>query len=473
VSKIIQELVGCMEVPGGCTSNQPPHSRHLEPGEDGVKMPTAESIPKPWSWPPDAIDSRSFYLVSHTLPSLMAKAVLDPKAYYVPYEAEIIFSGGGNPIHANFDRKAFEQAYAKVPFTVTMVLTMDETAVLADIVLPEDSFLERESFEFTLLAVMQPHKLMTEETRSMSIFGRRDTTKIRKVYNTRNCMDIFMDLAEKMGFLTGEKGFLATMGPVMRAPLPTDRRPTLAEIGDAIVKAQYGADKSLEGITDASGPLYKHTTHGKENYNYYYWPDSTTRLPMYMIQLLRVGRILRDNMQTAGLTTIPGWQEKDMDFWWKAFVPVPAWVPCAEFEGHNDEYDLWAFNWKTPGFPFYCGDTYGNVWLHETMSTFDPYEYSVWVNAETAAKKGLKDGDMIVIESRYGKTQGPLKATHLVHPEAVGVPASHGVRSTMANPIVSEGPYFNALCTIDEKYRAIDPISGGIEEGPAVKIYKA
>lgn len=471
VAKILLELVGAMEVPGGVTGNQAPRAAHLEPGEDGVKKPGGESVPKPWKYPPDAVDSRMFYPVSHTLPSLMAEAVLDPKTYHVPYDVEIIMGGGGNPIHANFNRSIFEQAYAKVPFTMTLAITLDEAATMSDIVFPEDSFLEREQFEFSLLEVMQPHKVVTESTRSIAIFGRRDTSKINKVYNTRNCIEIFMDLADKMGFLTGDKGFLAAMNPIVGGQLDVSKRPTMHDIGEACTQAKFGV--ALDSITDASGPVYKYKTQGKENYNYYYWPDNKTRLPMYMVQFLRVGRQLKDNMAQAGVSTIPGWKPEDMDFWWKAFVALPAWVDTTEFAAHNSEYDLWAFNWKTPGFPFYCGDTYGNVWLHETMKTFDPYEYTVLMNADTAAKKGLKDGDTIVVESHYGKTQGTLKTTQLIHPDAVGVPASHGARSNMANPIVADGPYFNALCPFFEKDKAIDPISGGIEEGPAVKVYKA
>jgi len=473
VAKIIMQLVGALEVPGGVSTNQPPGPGRLEPAEDGVKKPTDESIPKPWSFPPDAVDSRMFYPVSHTLPSLMAKAIIDPQTYHVPYDVEVLFSGGGNPIRANFNRSVFEQAYAKVPFSVALALTMDETATMADIVFPEDSFLEREQFEFSLMQSMQPHKVMTSSTRSFSIFGRRDTSQIQKVYNTRNCVEIFMDLCEEMGVLYGDKGYLAGINPFTGMTLDLNKRPTLHDLGDLMVKAWYGKDKSLDAITDESGPLFVDRVHGKENYNYYYWPDNKTRHPLYMVHLLRVGRQLKENLAKAGLDTVPGWKKEDMDFWWKAFVPVPGWVDTTEYAAHNAEFDLWAFNWKTPGFPFYCGDTYGNVLLHETMATWDPYEYNILINADTAAKKGLKDGDTIVVESHYGKTQGVLKTTQLIHPEALGVPAGHGARSSQANPIVGEGPYFNALCPFHETDKAIDPISGGIEEGPAVKVYKA
>jgi anaerobic selenocysteine-containing dehydrogenase len=134
---------------------------------------------------------------------------------------------------------------------------------------------------------------------------------------------------------------------------------------------------------------------------------------------------------------------------------------------------MWAINWKTPMGPFYCGDTYGNVWLHETMKTWDPYEYAIWVNSATAAKQGIKDGDTIVVESRWGKTQGKVKVTELIHPDVVGFPAGHGAASPMANPITAEGAYFNALCNLDENNLALDPLTAQVEEGPAVKIYKA
>jgi anaerobic selenocysteine-containing dehydrogenase len=472
VAKIILELVGAMEVPGGVSGNQSPSKALLAPDADGVKAPTNEAVAKPWVFPPDAIDSRTFYPVSHTLPSLMAQGILDPKTYHIPYDVEVLFSGGGNPIHANFNRQVFEAAYAKVPFTFTLSLTLDETAVMADIVLPEDSFLEREQFEFSLIQVVQPHKVMTEATRSLSIFGRRDTSQIRKVYNTRNVINICMDLADGMGMLTGKTGFLAALAPYTAFQMDVNKRPTMHDFGDMVLKTFFGPDKSLDAITDKTGPVFFNKTTGKENYNYFYWPDNKTRFQMYMVQLLRDGLQLKDNLKKAGLSTIPGWKPEDMDFFWKAYVPVPAWVETTEFSAHNAEFDLWAFNWKTPGFPFYCGDTYGNAWLNQTMKTFDPYEFNILLNAATAAKKGLVDGDTIAVESHYGKTQGILKTTQLIHPDAIGIAASHGARSNLANPIVADGTSFNVLCPFFEKDKAIDPISGGIEEGPAVKVYK-
>ena len=85
----------------------------------------------------------------------------------------------------------------------------------------------------------------------------------------------------------------------------------------------------------------------------------------------------------------------------------------------------------------------------------------------------MKDGDTIIVESRYGKTSGQLKVTELIHPETVGIPAQHGAGSSMVNPITLEGPNFNVLCSAHEQTRSVDPITAGIDAGPAVKVYKA
>jgi hypothetical protein len=43
----------------------------------------------------------------------------------------------------------------------------------------------------------------------------------------------------------------------------------------------------------------------------------------------------------------------------------------------------------------------------------------------------------------------------------------------MANPITADGPFFNELCSSNEEDLACDPLTAGIEQGPAVKVYKA
>jgi anaerobic selenocysteine-containing dehydrogenase len=118
------------------------------------------------------------------------------------------------------------------------------------------------------------------------------------------------------------------------------------------------------------------------------------------------------------------------------------------------------------------GSILENAWLKELRDQ-DPYETYVMINAETAARKGLKDGDGVIVESRYGKTEGRVKASELIHPEVVGIPGNYGGRSTpFLNPVSSEGAWFNALLSSREN-RALDPITAGIENAPRVKVVRA
>ena len=115
----------------------------------------------------------------------------------------------------------------------------------------------------------------------------------------------------------------------------------------------------------------------------------------------------------------------------------------------------------------------GNPYLYETFSKYDPYEYKILLNAKTATEKGLNDGDRIVVESRYGCTHGILRTTELIHPLVVGIPGGHGDCGIQENPIIGSGPFFNAICSSRQEDGAVDPITGGFELGPAVRIFKS
>jgi anaerobic selenocysteine-containing dehydrogenase len=476
VTKFISELLGNLEVPGGATGCSTPGEAWLQPDEDGVRIPNYESgagfLGYPWSWPLTFADLRQFYPMSHTLVWGLAKNILEPEKYHAAYEIETLMSVGGGPVRSSYDRNLFEKAWSKVPFHVAFPLTMDENAVLADYVLPDMAFLEKDQY-VPGSSAPPGHKVSTDETRGSVYFLFRDASAITPAYNARSMDAVLLDIAEKVGVLTGEKGMIAAINAgIPKFPLDTSKKPTMREIAEATLKQNFGADKTLDMVNDEHGPFFKYTVRGAKLFNYYYWPDNKVRHQMYLAENMRARNELQKNLKAAGLDGIPGW-ETNMDDYWKAYDPIPSWVQCYENSKAPAEYDLYAINWKTPMAPFFCGDTHANVWLHETMKTWDPYEYSVWINSATAAKKGIQDGDMIVIESQWGKTQGQAKVTELIQPDTIGIPSGHGAASPMANPITAEGAYHNGLGNLDEKNLAVDPLTAQIEEGFAVKVYKA
>ena len=140
--KIINMLVGNIEVPGGCMTNGP-RGPLLAPGRDGVVKPVYEAIGAPFKFPPDHIDSTEFYPNKHTAPHLAILAILEPEKHYHEYQAEAWITAGSNPIRKTAQPHLFVEAFKKIPFGVSIAYHMDEPTILADVVLPEHSFMER------------------------------------------------------------------------------------------------------------------------------------------------------------------------------------------------------------------------------------------------------------------------------------------------------------------------------------------
>jgi len=112
-----------------------------------------------------------------------------------------------------------------------------------------------------------------------------------------------------------------------------------------------------------------------------------------------------------------------------------------------------------------------NPYLDEA-SQMNPQIYNIVINTDTAKKKGFKDGDIVTIESNYGrKTTGPLKLTECVHPQCIGIAttAGHWVKG---QPIAyGKGVHFNVLMELDLEHS--DPVCLSVETAAKVKVYKA
>jgi anaerobic selenocysteine-containing dehydrogenase len=133
--------------------------------------------------------------------------------------------------------------------------------------------------------------------------------------------------------------------------------------------------------------------------------------------------------------------------------------------------DMYAINWKMPFYANGVGAPHENVWLEEIIRTFGPYHNKIWINTKTAAARGIKDGDLIVVESSGGKTQGEALLTEMIHPEAVGFPGMRGTGTLLQNPMMKTGPHYNDLVSMEDN--TFDPVNGSLDVSPRVKVYKA
>jgi anaerobic selenocysteine-containing dehydrogenase len=469
--KMINMLAGNVEVPGGLLSNGY-RGPILTPDQDGVVTPRYEAVPRAFKFPPNRIDCAEFYPNGHAGVYIACMAILNPEKYPHDYKVEAWINHGGNPIRKNVQPQAYVEAFKKIPFVVDIAYHFDEPSFLADVVLPDHVSLER--LRVTYLHPQE--KSVNKETNGIQLVQIREP--VPPLFNTMDADEIYTALAEKLGILYGRDGLYDVLNHGINPTvfehglnlnegykLDINHKHTTEEIYD---QAFRGWIHNMEGWTlkelRKTGFMAKWDP-PREHYNYYFFPDNKTRHPFYFEHLKKTGDALKANMAKYNVS-FPG---DNMEQFFEEYRPVPHWIENSEFRA-PEEYDLWIVNWMTPYFTHdSSGNAAGNPWLAE-VSSQDPYEGVICINTATAAKKNLKDGDEVIVESRYGKLEGQIKTTELMHPQVIGLSGCYGLGTLQSNPLMKRGPHFNALLPLGHQY--VDTISAGQEAGPRVKIYR-
>ena len=469
--KIINMLVGSIEVPGGCLTNGP-RGPYLAPDDDGVVKPYKEAKGEPFKFPPDHIDCTEFYPHKHQAPHLAAQAILNPGRYHHQYEVKAWISSGSNLIRKTAQPDMWVEVFKKVPFHVALSYHFDEPAVMADVVLPVPGFMERKRVE----AFHRQHQVIDDETNGLFMIQYRQTVPM--LFNCRNTDDILTDLADRLGILHGPGGvydllnnsldFLSEqdgLNLVGEHKLDIDSRYTLDEIYDRQIRGWKHNPEGL-GLADLGKTGFlAHRVPRKEFYNYYYFPDDKTRHPFYFLHLKEVGDRLRRDIENTGIA-FP--VIDDPEYIYDLYKPIPHWVETSEYSA-PEPYDLWAFNWKTVFYSHDHENLTANPWLAELYKN-DPTEGTICLNSETARRKGLVEGDQVVVESRYGKVEGRVHAAEIFHPDALGISGCWGLGARGMNPKNRIGPHFNTLMPMDD--HTLDGVSAGMEVAPRVRVYK-
>lgn len=464
VCKMMEMLVGALDVPG--SSLAAARGGLLSPDLDGVVEPKNQAVLRPFE-PKSCLDVREFYPHGHTSVFLGWRAVLDPSAYGLDYEPEMLINYGANPVMSTCDPADAARALRKIPFVVSISLVYDEITQLADIVLPESSVFERK------IAAAVGDMVVCATDDAMRTFRGVlvHHPPIDKVFDTKQGDEIYIELADRAGFLFGEDGLNDRINKDPFLSLAADRKLELhtkydvGDIHDRMLRSRHGDGHGAAYFADHA--VYDEGMNKAEAYNYHHYPMGTTRHPFYFERLLRSGLLLRAALETKG-RAIPKQDSSDV---WGFYQAVPRWVGRPD-DPVATEYDLVAVNWSTPWHRMGCNNQFGNAWIHEFVARTDPYEFCVLMNPATARERGLDDGDEILIEAWHGShVQGRLKLTELLHPDAVGFPSNHGHYSQQRNPETHRrGPHFNVLLTGREG--AFDPLTCAIDLTPRVKVLK-
>jgi anaerobic selenocysteine-containing dehydrogenase len=263
--------------------------------------------------------------------------------------------------------------------------------------------------------------------------------------------EIYLEIAQRLGILQDLYRLGNEMWHLGEAyKLDPRQAYTVRDVAERQARTIFGPDFTLASFTKASAAVLRKKT-VQEAYPRMFLPS---RVPIYLEYLLDHRRDVEEVLRQLGL-------EWDLS----SYSPVPRWIPCEAHE-EQGEYDLIATNNKVPTHQF--STTTENLWIDEVAQA-SPYAYQVLLHTSAAAARGLRTGDMVSVESRYGRYVGRLRVTELVHPSAVACAGSFGHWARGLPISQRKGVMHNALLPKPTLAR-IDTVSGQIDQCVAVKV---
>ena len=448
---VIMMLIGALGAPGGLIAKSMDDRRFggrpafLRKGEDGIVRPhaTGWEFKTPFSFPPQRLDLREYCPLAFDLGHLVPLTVLDPARYGFDYKPEALILVHTNPLTNSGDLNVVTGALKKLDMVVSINIYLDESTDFADVVLPEHSYLERYnlsnwSHDQQGLQISQP--------------------VIPPLYDTKDGMDILIELAHRSDFLFGEKGFNAHLNRTLglRPPfeLGLEKKYTYEEILDTQAKCHSDGEKSLNWYKKYGNDLRP----VKPEQKYRIYRDA--RLPLYFNHIKYVGDELRDNLSKYGI------EEKfrikvNLD----QYKGIPYWNPSPIHED-DPEFDLFLIAYKS-----YL-TTYADMAVNPIImdvAEHDPYHLHIMMNKSTAAQRGFRDEDPVWLESRLAKVEARIRLTEGIHPDTVAISQGFG-RMTRHPVAATQGVQYNPHLPIELSYSGM--LGGSMETAARVKISK-
>jgi anaerobic selenocysteine-containing dehydrogenase len=482
---LLNAIVGAMDVPGGTLGWPAYVGGHPDTGRFKVipyagvdGMLTAGTFMEHGPWPLHEAKVPSDFTLKELVPTASFSPhpmTSDFKKYWDtlgrPYEIEAAIIFGSNMIRSSQNREIVEEFWKKVPFTVSFNILPNEFAEgFADIVLPDCHPLEAYCL-FSSHAPFFNHPIGMEGW----TFPIRQPV-VQPKFERRNKVEALWDLADRIGMrdemnqyynvyfssfggealisgdLASARGAAAIDPKKVAQIIKPGEKISYPEMMDRAFKFYFGSNHDLKYIEEHGSIDWKKQV--KEAYWRWY---VDVRIPIYLEHLAELRPVVMENAKKSGI---------ELD--WEQFTPLASYFKPQVAKEETSEFDLYSFSYRD----ILHNGTYTMEmpWLDE-VSLMNPYTYNITMNVDTAKKKGLKDGDLICLESSRGrKITGNLKTMQGQHPKTVSIAACSGGWARGAPIAYGKGTNFNILLESDFKHAC--PVCWSQETSTMVKVYK-
>jgi molybdopterin-containing oxidoreductase family molybdopterin binding subunit len=365
----------------------------------------------------------------------------------LPYRIEVMLNYGANSVISAPNPERYAEFLKKIPFIVSWDLVPNEFGEgFADILLPDTSYLETltwmegTGFFFNYPFGMEPWTFHITQP------------VVRPSHARRFLMDVTFELLDRLGKRRELNEYLNKFIGLDEADKfePTEKI-TWEQAADRALRHYFGADHGLEWFKKKGGIIWPKKVEEA------YWRHFTdARVPIYLEFMIDLRNKIKKIADESGLKVD-----------WNQYTPLVEWFPCGPHLVDDSKYDLYCFTYRD--ILHSNSSTMQQPWLDEA-SKMNPYTYNISINSDTAKQKGLKDKEVIEIESIFGhKIRGALKLRKGQHPQTIAlVSAGHWAKG---QPIAAnKGANFYEL--LEPKFENCDPLAFTMEMSVRVKVNK-
>ncbi|MFQ5892815.1 MAG: molybdopterin-dependent oxidoreductase, partial [Nitrospinota bacterium] len=404
----LNALLGAIDIPGGVVRSPGlPLSPWPKPSIDEVAR---RGLEQPRL---DGAGTASAPLARHAV-----QALPEHLAAGEPYPVDTALVYYTNPCFSGPDPVAFRRALDRVGFLVSFSPFMDETTALADLVLPDHTYLERWQDDpvggvgaYAILGLRQP--VMPPQ------------------HDTRHTGDVLIGLANAIGGSVGESfpwpNYLTLLKARARGLYEARRGSVMAEVVEDSLRAVllrpgfwFQPHKSFEEFWEAMVGAG-----GWWDFAYYYrdYPrvlrSASGRYEFYSQELKQRLEAVAGEGRAGEVLTRFGVRARGD----QAFLPHYE-EPTAV--GAEDDYPFHLVTYKLMT---HAGGRGANQpWLQEALSVHIQGAWNSWVeiNPETAHRLGIHDGETVWVESPAARIRLKARLYPGVMPHVVAVPFEHG-----------------------------------------------
>jgi anaerobic selenocysteine-containing dehydrogenase len=365
--------------------------------------------PSKCEYPPKRVDlAKSVYFPNghHDVCQQVALTLLDPAAYGLPYvpEMQIIYATN-RPVSTSDTNEQFK-GLEKI-FTVTIEVSMSETAWMSDIVLPDLSYLE--SWHFSPVRA-HPHA---------KHIGIRQPV-INHFNLEHDGYTILWELANRLGIRDDYAAALNKEWHLEKYQFQPGRDYSPREAVEVLwLDATKGTPFSVaveQGFVGKQLPPEEVYSKGIEDKMK---GPGKPKMAFYADSMVYTLEKVKQTVAQHGIANL------DIPLYEIAYSPIPLSahafpVPHREAE----QYPFYLITFKR----MYRNQMQGsnsNAILNFALGS-DVTENRVLINTTTAQGLGVADGDPVTIETRLGKVTGRCQLTQGIRPDTVGVSYHYG-----------------------------------------------